>query len=273
MAPKRSVQLSIGRIRFYCQALVLATVCLAGGEAFAQPPAKSLVIGTIHMPPHSIEDTALPSFSREVFTEAMASQGYTVDIRFFPWARAFELGKLGKVDAVWPSIREKEREAWFQFGSPVLHTNYVLIKRRDLPLSFRRLEDAKPYLVGTLRGGITGSALDHAGGEYRIEPNTSFGQNLQKLAAGRIDLMTGERYNAAYLLKNEFAPFNDAVEILFPTISTISFYLMFSKNAPDVGDKMQAFEKGLRTLRVNGRLAALLRRHGYDVGVALPKID
>lgn len=255
--------------RFLAAALALAAWC-SGGEVFAQQLPRTLVIGTIDMPPHSIEDALKPSFSRELFQEAMASQGYSVDIRFYPWARAFELGKLGKVDAVWPSIHQKERDAWFMFGSPVIRTNYILIKRRDLHLVFRGLDDAKPHIIGTLRGGITGSPLDTMPADYRIEPATSFEQNLKKLAAGRIDFMTSERYTGAYLLKTEFSALSDTVELVLPPISSINFYLMFSVNAPEAREKMQAFEKGLRQMRSNGLLAKLLKRHGYEVATAMP---
>lgn len=156
------------------------------------------------------------------------------------------------------------------FGSPVIRTHYVLIKRRNLPVSFRGLEDAKPYIIATLRGGITGSRLDATPSDYRIEPGSSFEQNLKKLAAGRIDFMTSERYTGAYLLSTEFRTLSESVEMLMPPISGISFHLMFAKNAPAAQEKMQAFERGLRLMRTNGQLAELLRRHGYDAAMAKP---
>lgn len=244
---------------------------LAVGEARAQTPKNTLVIGTINMPPHSVEDGSMPSFSRELFKRIMESQGYSVEIRFYPWARAYELGKAGLVDAVWPSIHLKERETWFRFGQPVLNTNYVLIKRRNLPVVYGGLEDAKPYTIGTLRGGITGSPLDGAAPGYHVEPGNTFEQNLLKLDAGRIDFMTSERYNGAYLLNTEFPELNRSVEMQLPPISTIGFYLMFSSNATDVQEKMEAFEKGLSVMRSNGELARLLERYGYEVERALPE--
>lgn len=256
-----------GRLLPVFVALAAACACAA---ALAQPALKTLVIGTIDMPPHSSADAAKPSLSRELFQHAMASQGYAVDIRFYPWARAYELGKQGEVDAVWPAIHQPDRETWFMFGSPVIRTHYVLIKRRNLPVSFRGLEDAKPYIIATLRGGITGSRLDATPSDYRIEPGSSFEQNLKKLAAGRIDFMTSERYTGAYLLSTEFQTLSESVEMLMPPISGISFHLMFAKNAPAAQEKMQAFERGLRLMRANGLLADILRRHGYDVAMAKP---
>ncbi len=240
---------------------LLVLVLLVGVPLPAETP--TIVIGTIDLPPHSVEDAKVPSFSRDLFREVFATQGWAVKLEFYPWARAFDLGKSGKVDAVWPSIHQAEREQWFVFGTPVLTTNYVLLKRRDFAFSYRRLEDAKPWRIGVLRGGITGSALD-SGTDYRKEEGNSFGQNLQKLAAGRLDLMASERYNGLHLLTHDHAELADQITMLLPPISAIGFYLMFSKQAPEVEAKRLVFERGLQALRSNGRLKALLKQYGYD---------
>jgi polar amino acid transport system substrate-binding protein len=144
----------------------------------------------------------------------------------------------------------------------VLYTNYILLKRSSLVLDFRGLEDARPYRIGVLRGGITGSALDGDAG-FSKEEATSFEQNIQKLAAGRIDLMTCERYNGLHLLKTAYPEEAKKIQALYPVISHIAFYLMFAKAAPDTAAKQAAFARGLAHLKSTGRYAELLRLHGY----------
>jgi polar amino acid transport system substrate-binding protein len=224
---------------------------------------RTVVVGTINIPPHAIEDPSLPSFSRELITEALRTQGWEVRFEFYPWARAFQAGKEGLVDAVWPSIWRKEREEWFEFGKKVLNIRYVLLKRSDLDLDYRGLDSAKPYLIGVLRGGITGSALDGST-DFRTEEVASFDQNIQKMAAGRIDFMTCEHDNGMFLLQNKYPELSKNVTPIKQPISTAGYWLMFSKKAPDSKAKREAFDKGLMVLISTGRYQALLKKYSYD---------
>lgn len=224
---------------------------------------KTVKIGTLHFPPNIDEDLPGYGFVGEFMKAIFEPYGYEVEIKVVPWARAYEDGKAGIIDAVWPSIMTEERKQWFVFSNVALESKYVLLTRKDAPIVFNDLSDLKQYTIGVLRGGSSGSELDTMPDIRKVQ-GTSFEDNLRMLLAGRIDAMTAEYVTVRYLLDTGFKA--DAPKLAFAEkpLSVISLYLMFSKKSAQRDALVADFNAGLARIQASGVYETLLEKYRME---------
>ena len=243
--------------------VVCCSLIVVFGSLFhvsAQP--KALSIATLNFPPISDEKAPGYGFIGELFHEVFEPYGYAVNIKVYPWARAFELSKQGEiVVGIFPSIYNEEREQWFFYSDPIMTTGYVLITRKDTGITtYDSLDEFTHMTIGVLRSGVTGSAIDTA--EYTKEEGNNFEMNIRKLLGRRFDLITGEYMAMMNVINNKFAGNKDELVVIDPPISTIDFYLMISKHAPNAAKILEDCNQGIATIIQNGRLDELKLKYG-----------
>lgn len=231
------------------------------GSSWAQ--SKSVSIATLNFPP--ISDPALPEcgFVGELFKAIFEPAGYTVNINVYPWARAFELSKLGQsVDGIFPSIHTRERETWFAFSEPMLTSQYVLITRKDTGITrYSSLEEFRDKVIGILHHGVTGSVIDEP--RFKKEEGRTFAMNVRKLLGRRFDLITGEYMTIRHVIDTQFADRKQELVVIQPPIASIDFFLMVSRNAPGRNRIMEDCNRGLAAIKADGTLLRL--KHKYAI--------
>ena len=83
-------------------------------------------------PPFTCPDLENNGVAWEICKTAFETQGYTVTLRFAPWARAMEESKHGRYDGLLPAYWTEERTQWFLYPMPLvtIHTGFIKRKSR-----------------------------------------------------------------------------------------------------------------------------------------------
>lgn len=111
---------------------------------------------------------------------------YSIDI--MPWARAFALAESQPMHCVFTTGYNRERAPRFQWITPLLKDQMVLLKRKGDPRAPKTLVEAREFRIGSQRGDFAVEALEQVGFE-NIDLATDIELTLGKLLSGRIDLM------------------------------------------------------------------------------------
>lgn len=139
-----------------------------------------------------------------VVKAAFQAAGYSVDIDFYPWARAVHLVEAdNEYDGIFPVYYSAARSRWLDCSDTIGHSPLGFAERRKAPVAWSVLADLHAYKIGVVRDYVNTEAFDSmvAAGRIDVEVVGSDLQNLQKLAHGRIDLAVIDRYVLEYLLK------------------------------------------------------------------------
>jgi ABC-type amino acid transport substrate-binding protein len=200
---------------------------------------------------------------------AFAEQGMQVAIEFYPWARALHLARTGAVDGLMPEYFNPSREAEFEYSAAFPGGPLVLYKRRGDAIAFATdpaahqdaaLRALKDKRFGVVRGYLNTPVFDAASYLIKEEANDD-ATNLRKLVYGRIDLAVIDRRVAEHLIRTEYPDYAQRIEPMAPALADIPLFIAFSRKSPHKAQALAAFNRGLATLRADGRQAALYERY------------
>ncbi|TFW09862.1 transporter substrate-binding domain-containing protein [Oxalobacteraceae bacterium OM1] len=222
-------------------------------------------------PPYFSEHLPEGGAAARIVVEAFAREGVQAELGFFPWRRALALARSDKWDgsAVWS--RNAEREQDFLMSDPVMEVEYVLYCVKERPVAWKTVDDLARYRIGITDDYFYGDAFD-AGvrqGRLAVQAVSSDEQNFRKLLAGRIDVFPMDRVVGMTLLRR--LPPDEATRIVTdgkPLYRQTLRLLLNRRNAANAA-LMERFNRGLRSLRADGRMARYLREAtgGVDSGV------
>ena len=247
-------------------ALLLAALPIAASPVAAKEPVR---LASLEWEPYVGAKLPDQGYVTAVVRAAFADQGVTVEIEFYPWARALHLARTGAVDGLVPEYFNTSREAEFKFSAPFPGGPLVLYKRRGEAIAFSTdpvrnqdtaLRALKKKRFGVVRGYLNTPVFDAA--DYLIKEEASDdATNLRKLVYGRIDLAVIDRRVAEHLIRTDYPNYAKKIEPMAPALAEIPLYIAFSRKSPRMGEILAAFNRGLAAMRADGRLAALHQRY------------
>lgn len=211
-----------------------------------------VVLTSINYPPFYGEMLENDGPFVEVIVESFKAVGYSVRIVYQPWKRAMATAKEGKqaqgMLGVWYT---EEREKAFLFSDPILPNKMAFYKRKDMDIVFSSYGDlaARGYKLGLVRGYMAPRGLIES--EIDIEFVTQEIQNIQKLAAGRIDLLVLDKDYASYMLQG-YPKMAALIEGMPRILETYQQHLVISRNTENAEAIMLDFNRGLKRLRSSG---------------------
>ncbi|MBB2485118.1 transporter substrate-binding domain-containing protein [Mitsuaria sp. WAJ17] len=242
---------------------------LALALAASAAPAAVVRIATGELPPYATAEANDSGTALQIVRRAFALAGHEVRYQFMPWQRAQNETRVGLWDAsaYWGANEERRRD--FLLSSNVMSEQWVIVHRRDRPLTWRSLADLKPYMLGVIKGYTYTPEFWRMArkGELRTDGTPDDLAGLRKLLLGRLDAMPMERGTACYLLLSQFST-EDARQIDYhPRLLTDSFttHVIFPKDKPGSPQLLEDFNRGLKQLQASGEYQRLLR------GVACPQ--
>ena len=200
---------------------------------------------------------------------AYADQGVTVEIEFYPWARALHLARTGAVDGLMPEYFDASREGEFEYSAAFPGGPLVLYKRRGDAIAFAtdpvKRQDAalralKAKRFGVVRGYLNTPVFDAATYLTKEEANDD-ATNLRKLVYGRIDLAVIDRRVAEHLIRTEYPDYAAKIDPMSPALADIPLFIAFSRKSPRKAAALASFNKGLAAMRADGRVDALYQRY------------
>lgn len=151
-------------------------------------PLRPLYITTEAAAPSSMlgSDGRVIGIATDKVRAALERAGLPYTIDLLPWKRAYAAARTRPDACVYSTTRTPEREALFKWIGPTDSAEWVLMARAGSGITLRRLEDARPYRIGTYNGDARDSYLRSRG--FRVDAAPTDLINPRKLLLGRIDL-------------------------------------------------------------------------------------
>ncbi|MDT4853939.1 ABC transporter arginine-binding protein [compost metagenome] len=236
--------------------LILVLGLLLGASVRAQ----TLIAAADVYPPFA--DPAHPEqgISLQIVRAAYATQGYTVEMRFVPWARAVNGVKTGEYDILPNAWWTQERAEFLLFSEPYMKSEIKFIKRKGDPFEYHGLESLTGKTVGIVKGYGYGDEFLNSTNFARPEVTQTL-QNLKKLVLGRIDLTLEDEFVARWVLKHKAPTLMPQLEFTQNGLSSQQMHVTSSLKSPRHKTIIDAFNKGLAAIKANGTYDEILREN------------
>lgn len=199
--------------------------------------------------------------SLQIVRAAYATQGYAVDMRFVPWARALDSVKSGEYDILPNAWWTQERAAFLLYSEPYMKNEIKFIKRKGDPFEYNGLGSLTGKTVGIVRGYGYGDEFLKATNFARPEVSEIL-QNVKKLVLGRIDLTLDDEIVARWIIKHDAPGLLQQIEFTQNALSSQQLHVTSGLKNPRHKAIIEAFNKGLATIKANGTFDKILRENG-----------
>jgi len=246
-------------------AVAAALVCLCSITFGSQVCADDKTIVLAHetsWPPHYGKDLEGGGYTVEIVREALKRVGYTLETVWLPWKRAQMEAARGDYDGLGASYYTEERAIKFAYSDPVATTEIVFFKRAEDTIAYSKLEDLKPYKIGT--GFGYGYPEKFVKADLQKVEAYEAKTNITRLLNQRIDLIIESRQTILFYLKQEYPDKVNSLEVLGDPLETMSLYVPFSKSRPNYQQKVDDFNRGLKMIQEDGTYKKIMRKHGFD---------
>jgi len=247
--------------------LAIALVLCAGSLA-----AQTITLTTIESKPYWASDLPDQGFLVSVAREAFKRAGYTLDLRYVPFARALAEAKKGTYNGIFGFYYAKDREADFLFSEPLWSVEVVFLALKSRKIKYESLKDLSPYTIGVLNGADNGA--DFNGADYLkkdVVPGKA--SNVKKLLAGRIDLMVEIKDIALKLVAEEGNANVDLVEMVGKPLQVKQLFIGFAKANGDAATLKAQYDKAFLAMLKDGSYDKLREKFGFSklaVSMACP---
>lgn len=199
----------------------------------------------------------------EMVTTIMARAGYSVDIKWAPLKRAVEMTKTGYYDGAMTIVKTPEDSAFFDYSEPIEYIDFHFFVLDQKGATFHSAAELAPATIGTIRGGPFGVRLTNIAGIETEEVNDA-SQNIRKLLARRIDSFITSSLAFQAILKQNPIEDTNRITRLDPAYERVAIRLALSRKHPDHEQIIANFNRSLKSLKEDGTLANIVRKHGFN---------
>jgi ABC-type amino acid transport substrate-binding protein len=232
---------------------------------------KEIVVGYHEdFPPYQYEESGeVVGIFPEMVKKAAQKIGIKVQFKKFPWKRMLYNAKVGKVDAIMPLIKTKERLEFLIYPhNGIALAEVFSFTRRDFKINFTGdLKDLKPYSIGVVKDYDYGEEFKNA--TYLQKDYSPSDEILvEKLIRGRIRVLLGpDRVIQHYAGKLGAA---NIIKQLPPVFVRKILYLAFSKvkGHQELADR---FSKAIDMLGKEGIHHNILKKYDCQEDIAFFK--
>lgn len=237
--------------------LTLASLSLA-----ANAEDKVISLTSNEFPPYHAKSLMNQGPVTELIVAAYKRVGYRVEVAYFPWARGEYLASKGEkyhgVISIWYS---KERGKKYIYSDPYMDNEVGFYKFKSNTIKYTSYEALKNYTIGTVNGYANPPGFDSA--NLNVKPVVTDELNIAKLCNERIDLVLIDRLMAVHLIKKNNKKCKSKVNWMLPALEIKPMHLAISRNAENGLEKINDFNRGLKLIKKDGTLKAILRKHGF----------
>lgn len=177
-------------------ALLTSLQTFVSVQVFAVTP---LTLLTEEIPPYAYyQHGKITGASVDIIKALFQQAKIPYVIKILPWKRAYETAKTSSA-CIFPIQRSQQREALFNWVSPVLISQTAFYHTGKSNVTIRTLSDAIALKIGTYRGSVIEEYLVNQG--FSVAATSKDSMNINKLLFGRIDLWAADTLSAPYLAK------------------------------------------------------------------------
>lgn len=209
---------------------------------------------------------AKKGYGVEVAEQVFAAAGHTIQYQLAPWSRSLEDCLRGEVDAVIGAAPVDSPELVFG-AEPIGQWDSTFVVKTGNPWRYDGVESLERVKLAAIIGYIYMEPV----GQY-VETNkknkarvTQVGgtqpldQSLKMVAAGRVDAAMESRAVLDYKLRQMGLAGNLAIA---GGTRSGPIYIAFSPKHPKARDYARILDDGIRAMRADGRLKAILDKYG-----------
>lgn len=220
---------------------------------------KIVVAAQGEWPPYIIDTKPASGLSVEIARAAFKSQNYQLVIEIKPWSRALKEAEYGRDIVLIAAWFSNKRDKTLLFSKPYLYNEISLISRKDNVFDWKTFEDLNGKTVGTIQN----YAYDD---EFMANPWTNkvlaenLMVNIRKVLAGRIDMFIEEYRVAQWTMKKNGINPNKFRKVS-PNVAFSGLYVASGKENPKAKEYIDAFNRGLKAIRISGELERIIHRY------------
>ena len=221
---------------------------------------KKVVISGTEWEPYNGKDLLNQGFYTEISKTAFESLGYEVKIVLQPWKRVFEKTKQGEFDALMGASYTKERTDFFAYPDYAWENKVHFFARAGHSFKYESVESLCPSKLGILRGSFYVKIF----GKYpclKQDLASSVKININKLIAGRTDLLIDSADSFNFIINKYFKNDTDKVTVIQPPYQIDKIYTVFSKKNSEHKKLMADFDRGIKLIIKNGTYDQILKKH------------
>ena len=238
-------------------ALASITLMQWSGAALAE----KWVLTTLEWPPFACEKCPEQGAGVKALRDAMKTVGVEVEVVFMPWARAVAEAEKPAYVGYYPAWPEDVVAGFVP--SPVIFRSPVgFIEPTGKPLAWESLADLKGKRFGVVQGYGNTKEFNEAAaaGVFRTDVVPTDQQNVQKVAAGRLDGAFIDLNNARWFLSGELKDLAPQVTINAKSLADKDLLVALGKANADKAAKIEEALKNVDTAKiVSDYLAANLK--------------
>lgn len=198
----------------------------------------------------------------DVIREVCKRMKVESEFQFYPWARAMVLVKNGKVDAIFPPFKTRERTEFLYFPESVSITRNVVFAPKKRHLVVKNLADLRSLMLGINDQYSYGDRFDAYKPQLQLDLSLNEEMLVQKLAHGgprRIDVAAASEEAFKFVAKR--LNLRDEFEEIY-TISENPSYVAFTKAKGPEGQKLsEHFGRTLRQLKNEGVVHKIIAKY------------
>ena len=203
-----------------------------------QSEANSLNVVTTEFPPFQYSENGnVKGITTEIVKNIITNAGYEAKIRSYPWARALKLAEKERQILIYSIMQTPERDKkfkWIGEIAPFKVYFWKLKKRKDIKIN--SILDVTDYKCGATAGDIKTDFLIKMGFVLgsNLEIVTSDQQNIRRLFAGKIDIMTHNETSFRESAKIENLDFSQVEKLVYMKGSSNNLQLAASLGTSDI---------------------------------------
>lgn len=227
--------------------IIRLSTCLAGEKLTIASPED--------LPPKIYKENGiLKGTYVEIIQAVCKRMNCEPDFQLYPWARAIAMVKSGEIDAIFPPLKNKEREEYLIFPSePMSYTRNVIFGRKNSGLKIDKLSDLKHLVIGINDQYSYGEAFDDYKKFLNLDVSRTEELQIKKLAnKSQIRMDVAAASEEAFLSQVKRLHNANDFEILY-TISENPSYVAFSKAGGKKANRLaKKFSETLGQLKKEG---------------------
>ena len=196
--------------------------------------------------------------SIKLLQEIMLSQGHSIEVTPMSWSKALIVAEKGDADilpAVWFT---DDRTIKMQYSEPYASNRIVFVKPKGDDYEYTGISSLDGKTVGIIDKYAYNEEF-LANSNIRFSKSNSVLNNVKKVANQRIDLTLDDEIVIKTITPKDIL---DKVAFTKQALSEKPLYITCYKSNSQCADIISSFNKGLKEMQVNGKLAALFKELG-----------
>lgn len=216
-------------------------------------------------PYNCASDSDYPGFMVEIAREALAPFGHDVDYQTLNWARSLHRAEIGEINGVIGAVPEEA--PGFVFGPPIGTYVDVIAFRRGEEIPLDAIADQSDLRLGAINGyvyyGVVNDYIDtHSENRSLVQfmsGEDALAKNLQKLIAGRLDMVAEVRAVLEYTIIE--AGLTGQIDMAATDVES-EIFIAFSPALPTSRTYADQLIQGVAQLRETGRFQEIMQKYG-----------